>query len=131
MERKAFLLRRSLQANAVFSGLSGLVLLFAAGPISSLLGINQRAILIAIGVGLVLYAAGLLRNAQRAVPDPKEASIAVAMDLAWVVGSGIVIALGILTAAGNWVVAIVADIVLLFAILQFVGIRRLRRQTSA
>jgi len=83
---------------------------------------------IGIGIALLVYAAGLLLNARREQIKLQEAWLAVIMDAAWVVGSMILIFAGVLTTAGNWLVAIVADIVLLFAVLQFFGIRRLRQQ---
>ena len=47
------------------------------------------------------------------------------LDTAWVVGSAIVLVMGILTTAGNVAVAVVADVVLLLSVAQFVGLRRL------
>jgi hypothetical protein len=52
--------------------------------------------------------------------------LAIDGDLAWVVGSVIVVLLpGLsLTGAGKWATAITADVVLLFAIWQFYALRR-------
>ncbi|MGH7455699.1 MAG: hypothetical protein ACRENG_30365, partial [bacterium] len=61
----------------------------------------------------------------------QEAWLAVVLDAAWVIGSAILIFAGTLSTTGNWLVAIVADIVLLFAVLQFFGIRRLQQQQPA
>lgn len=123
----ATLLRRALRGNAAFSTASGLAFVAASGPIAATIGLEQPIVLIAIGLGLLVFAAGLIRNAARANVNRIEARLAVAGDLAWVLGSGVVIALGILTRTGNWAAAIVADVVLLFAILQLVGLRRLAR----
>ena len=57
------------------------------------------------------------------MPQRGEAAIAVALNIAWVVASLAVIAAGWLSAAGNWAVGLVADVVLIFAILQAVGLR--------
>ena len=54
-----------------------------------------------------------------------EARIAITLDFLWVVGTGILIALGILSTPGNWGTAVAADVVLFFAIVQYVGLRRL------
>ncbi len=125
------LLRRTLQANAAFSALSGIIAIAGAKPLSLLLGVNVSSLLIGMGAALLAYAAGLFLNARRENIKLQEAWLAVIMDAAWVVGSVILIFAGTLSTTGNWLVAIVADIVLLFAVLQLVGIRRLQRQQPA
>jgi hypothetical protein len=49
-------------------------------------------------------------------------------DLLWVVASYAILLAGrpALTTAGSWSVGILAEIVALFAVIQFVGLRRLR-----
>jgi hypothetical protein len=125
---KASILRRALQANGLFSALSGLTFIFAAKPLATLIGVSMPEILIGIGIALLGYAAGLFRNARREPINHTEAWIAVSLDMAWVAGSVVVIFAGVLTTTGNWIVAIVADIVLLFGLLQLWGLRRLRQQ---
>ncbi len=125
------LLRRSLTGNAVFSVLSSLALVAYWKPLAVLIGLERAGLLPVIGVSLLVYAAGLFRNAFRERVNASEAWTAVAMDLAWVVGSALVIALGPLSRTGNWVVAVVADVVLLFAVLQVAGIRRMQRAAMA
>jgi len=121
------LLRRALQANGLFSALSGVTPFSAAGPLSALLGPVEPVHLRILGAGLLAYAAGLFRNARRDSIRTGEAWLAVGLDGAWVLGSGGLLAAGGLTSAGNWTVAIVADFVLLFALLQFVGLCRIGR----
>ncbi len=125
------LLRRALQVNGIFSGLSGLAMIFASNQFALLLGLGQTGPLLGIGIALVLYAAGLLWNARRANINLKEAQLAVIMDFAWVAGSAIVIFTGMLSATGNWIVALVADVVLLFGVLQWLGIRKLQRASAS
>ena len=120
-------LRRALQANGLFSAVSGLVLLVAAEPISHLLGIPLPSVLMGIGVALLLYAAGLFRSAIQQSINHAEVWVAVVLNGAWVVGSGVLVLTGLLSATGNWLVALVADIVLLFAILQYYGLRKIKR----
>ena len=57
--------------------------------------------------------------------------LAIDGDLAWVLGSAIIIFLpsSSLSAAGKWAVAIVADIVLVFAIWQFFAMRAAQKST--
>jgi hypothetical protein len=120
------LLRRALKANGAFSALSGLILLVAARPLAALFGLHATGSLIGVGASLLVYATVLFRNALRAAVDPREASLAVILDLAWVAGSAVLIFAGVLSAAGNWTVAVLAEIVLCFAVLQFFGIRQMR-----
>jgi hypothetical protein len=125
------LLRRTLQANAAFSALSGIVSITGAQPLSQLLGVNVSSLLIGMGIALLGYAAILLVNARRENIKLQEAWLAVILDATWVIGSVILIFAGTLSTTGNWLVAAAADIVLLFAVLQFFGIRRLQRQQPA
>jgi hypothetical protein len=48
------------------------------------------------------------------------------LDIAWVTGSILLLASGLvpLSTARKWSIAILADIVALFALLQFIGLRR-------
>jgi len=121
------LLRRALLANCVFSGLSGIILLFGSNRLSGLFGLHMPTILLAAGgVLLLVYAAALLLNARRVTVCQTEASLAVLLNIAWVVGSVGLLFVGSLSTVGNWTVTIAANIVLLFAVLQFYAIRRLR-----
>jgi hypothetical protein len=120
------LLRRALLANCVFSGLSGIILLFGSNRLSELFGLHIPTILIGAGVLLLVYAAALFLNARRVTVCQIEASLAVLLNIAWVVGSVGLLFVGSLSTVGNWTVTIAANIVLLFAVLQFYAIRRLR-----
>ncbi len=125
------LLRRTLQANAAFSALSGIIAIASAKPLSLLLGVNVSSLLIGMGIALLAYAAVLFLNARRENIKLQEAWLAVVLDAAWVIGSAILIFAGTLSTTGNWLIAIVAKIVLIFAVLQFFGIRRLQQQKPA
>ena len=124
---KSKFLRRSLQGNAAFSFLSGFVFIVAREPLSAFLGLTYPTLLVGVGVSLMLFAAGILRNSVREAINQTEALITVILDTGWVVGSIILLFSGILTHAGNWAVAVVADIVLGFALLQLYGLRRMRQ----
>ena len=127
---RAQLLRRALRANGIFSITSGTAFILAARPIANLIGIDYPVVIAGIGLSLAFFAVALFYNAARSEVGRLGAALAVACDLAWVAGGGVVIALGILITSGNWAVALIADIVLLFAIFQFVGLRRLTRIPS-
>ncbi len=122
-------LRRVLQANGIFSGLSGVAFILGARPLAAFLGLTAPLILMGIGLGLLLYAAALFREAARESIDRQFVVAAIIMDAAWVVGSIILLLTGWVpfTLAGKWAIALVADLVAVFAGLQFYGLRRLNR----
>lgn len=122
------LLRNALRANAAFSALCATTILFLREPLSQSFGIGDSRILLAIALGLLPFAVGLLRNSMLETIDIREARIATALDLAWVAGSVAVLLSGVLTSSGNWAVVAVADIVGLCAIAQFLGVRRIEQQ---
>lgn len=119
------LLRRALRANALFSAGGGLLLIFGARPLATFVGVNAPPVLALTGVVLVGYAAWLAWSAAREPLDQRVGAVAVALDAAWVVASVLVLANGWLplTTAGTWAVAIIADIVAVFALVQFYALR--------
>ena len=119
-------LRRSLQLDGVASGLCGAVLLFAAQPISTLFGLSTSGVARVVGGLLLVYAAALLWNASRLTVSRGETLLAVVLNAAWVLGSLVVVVDGPLTLIGSAAVAAVAAAVLGFAVLEVLGLRRLR-----
>lgn len=120
-------LRRVLQSNMVFSALCGLLLTVDAAPLSQWLGLPAAWPLVMIGVGLFGFAGLLYQIARQSPLDLRQANIIFWLDVAWVVGNALLLVTGWapLTTAGWWAVLLVADVVALFAILEFVGMRRL------
>ena len=128
------LLRRTLWGNAIFSVISGAVLVAFAGPFAALAteaplsvgGLDLAIVFELLGVGVMVFGAlaGWAASCE-ALPRGWARTIFVA-DVAWVAGSALVLllpapwsAIGI---AGIVVVAlIVADI----AVLEYLGLRRL------
>jgi len=121
------LLRSSLRANAGFSLLSGLVFSLGSESVARFLGSADPILVSSVGINLLGFAALLLYVASREVVPLAIAMAIVWADLAWVIATVPVVALGLLSSAGAWVAAGIADIVLIFAALQFLGIRRARR----
>ena len=128
-DRTTFL-RRSLHLDGVASALCGVLLLAGASPLSALMGLAGPGIARVVGALLVVYAAALLYNAARATVSRAEALAAVVLNAAWVVGSALVILDGPLTVVGNLAVAAVAAAVLLFTMLEVVGLTRLREMAG-
>jgi hypothetical protein len=119
-------LRRSLQLDGIASGLTGALLLFGAGPVSALIGLEAPGIARAIGALLAVYAAALLYNAGRARVSRGETLAVVVLNAGWVLASIAVIEFGPLTTLGNVAVAAVALAVVGFAVLEILGLRRLQ-----
>jgi hypothetical protein len=126
-ENKNSILHKAIRGNAVFCDLSGLVMLVFAKPLSGFLGLNNPTILVGIGITLFVWALMLFWGSIQVEVPRWLAWLAIEGDLGWVIGTIIVILLPSLnfTTAGKWTMAIVADIVLVFAIWQFVGLRRM------
>jgi len=126
-EEPACFLRKALMGNALFSTLSGFTILLAQGWVLRILGLPSSVNLLVLGAGLIVFAVTLVINARRQQVKKSDAWIAVCMDLAWVLGSYVLIFIVPFSTEGKWVVGVVAELVLLFAVLQFLGIRRIQK----
>ena len=124
------LLRTTFKANATFSAISAVVLLVGDGLVAALLGAyDALGPIHFVGLNLAVFAGFLFWLARRDRISPAITGAVIAADLLWVVASWIAIGSGMTRGQGSWVVGIVADIVLLFAIFQYVGLRRQQRAT--
>jgi hypothetical protein len=121
------LLRLALTCNASFSVLSGLLIIFADRRIVHFLGLPQGNSLLALGISLLAFAVFLLFSARRKVVSVAQAKIIVLMDILWVVGSYALLFVAPFSLGGKWLVGIVAEFVLAFAIAQWFGIRNIRK----
>jgi hypothetical protein len=130
-EERACLLRKALLGNALFSAVSGLTILFAQGWVLRILGISNRVSLVILGIGLIVFAATLVVNALRQTVKTSDAWMAVLMDAAWVLASYVLIFVAPFSREGKWVIGVVAELVTLFAVLQFIGIRRIQKVSSS
>lgn len=126
-ERGAPLLVRALRANGVFSGLSGVILIIAAPALAPIAGIPWPTAITVTGFLLLPFGFALWRLAGRSDLQPALGQVAVILDVLWVAGSMALLLGGWLplTIAGKWIIALLADVVGLFAVLQFLGLRRL------
>lgn len=119
------LLRRTLQANGVFSSVSGIALVAGAVPITSFLGLSSPLVLVAIGALILIYAVSLFAAAARRTIDRQTGFLYASIDGAWVLGSVVLLLTNWVpfTAAGKWTVGLAACIVAVFAGLQYIGAR--------
>ena len=127
IEERHGLLKRALIGNAMFSGLSGAAILLANRWLVKFLGLPDKVSLAILGVSLIVYATVLWFNARRPKIRITDAWVAVVMDAVWVLGSYTMILVIPFSLAGKWVVALVAELVLAFAVWQWLGIRRIRK----
>ena len=123
---KSDLLRRSLQGDGLFEVIVGVSFIAGAKPLASWSGLDAPAILVELGIGMVLYGAWLFRIATQQPINHRAALTAASLNAAWVVGMLPILLAGWLplTSAGWWVVALITDVVAVFAILQFYGVWR-------
>jgi hypothetical protein len=128
----ARLLRRALQSDAILSAASGSGLLLAAEPVARLLGLGISWPIALLGADLLLFGAWVGYEAWQPELRVRRARLILALDIAWVVASALVLALDLwaFTVAGKWAVAAVADVVALVALAQYLGLRRLRGQND-
>ncbi len=122
------LLRVALLANSTFSAICGIAMSTAAYPLTSLLGVDNAGIVAVVGGLLVVFAAILGYIARRPATYTGLVITAVGLDLLWVVGTGLLIAIGVFNVTGVWIMALIAEVVLVFAILQALGLRQVQRR---
>lgn len=122
------LLRNAFRANALFSGIGGALAILDANLLVAFMGTGTTFIYIALGADLLLYALLLIYFSSQATINKRFAWFAVVADSLWVVGSAIILLTNMfdISVNGKWLVLILADIVLVSAIAQYVGIRRIR-----
>ena len=120
-------LRRVLKGNALFSGLSAIVFLSAAGPLSQFTGIEPAAVFVVLGLGFIPFAAFTFFTARQPEINSHFARTIMVLDALWVMGSLVILFSGWppLTTAGKWFVGLTAEAVAILALLEYIGIRRL------
>ena len=121
------LLRNTLRADAAVCAVAGIDLVAFSGMAADLLGLQPGPTLPIVGIGLLAYAAYLVVASRREPLSLTEAWACATGDLAWIVVSAALIAFGPLSSTGNWIVGMVAVVVLAFAELKMLGIRRIRQ----
>jgi hypothetical protein len=118
-------LRRAILADAIFSGISAVVLALGAGMLAPLLNLPE-ALLRETGLFLVAYAALVGWLGTRSSMPKLLVAIVIAGNAAWTLGSIALLFSGAVTPnlLGEAVVAIQAVATGVFAELQYIGLRR-------
>jgi O-antigen/teichoic acid export membrane protein len=126
------LLRATLTVNAVSSGLCGAALLAGAAPLAALFGLEGPGSLAVFGALLAAFALYVWR-ARKEPLDRRHGWAIFVMDVGYVAAS-VAFLVGwpsVLSPLGRVATALVADLVAVFAVLEYVGLRRLRRVAAA
>jgi hypothetical protein len=127
----ASFLRKSLRGNAIFSILSGLTFVAASGTVAQIVGAVTPIEVVVVGAQLLLFAGALLFLASRPEVSARLAIGVIVADLLWVIGTIGVVYAELLTSSGAVLVIVIADIVLLMAILQSIGVRKMTQAKGA
>jgi len=95
------------------------------------MGLASGSILLAVGVGLVIFAADVAWVATRDNLNRSYATTIAIADVIWVVGSVVILVGGWVefATAGKWTVAVIADIVGRFGFLEFYGLMKWKQQS--
>jgi hypothetical protein len=121
------IIRRILYGNAIFSGVSGLLFVFASKPIADYIGLDTTLAILIIGIGLAGYAALIYLNAARPQISRLFVLTAIIGDSTWVLLSIILLLTTWVpfSLEGKWAIGIIAAIVDVFATLQFLEWRKM------
>ncbi len=125
------LLRIVLEVDSVISGIAGLGFLVFSSSIAAFLGVSPDAagIIAAVGAGFLAWAAALMYIATRSQVNRGAVWAVIAGNAIWVLGSLLILIADPFTFSteGRWATLIIADVVLLFGIGQYIGLRRLNK----
>lgn len=111
-------LRLAVRTNAAFCSLSGAAIAAFSGVLPGRLGAGSSGFYLGLGLFLVLYGVQLFFLSRRERIRRLEGILVVAGDAAWVAGSAVVAAAGILTPTGVALVLATAAVVGGFAVWQ-------------
>lgn len=125
----ANMLGKVLRADGAFALFSGLILFLGAKPIAVLIELSQPLALSILGVVLLSYASMLFFVAGRPI-EQAGARLAIILNVSWVVASytGLLLGWFPVNGAGKWAIALIAEAVAIFAILEFIALRRATKE---
>ncbi len=120
-------LKNVLLVNALTSGATGLGLIAFATPIAILFGISEPTPVIEVGIFLVVFAILVFREGRRTIYNLSMVKLIIALDIAWVLVSTLIVLLQLfnLTPLAYFAISAVALWVAGMAFLQINGMKRL------
>ena len=129
MSSNSSLLKNALFVDSVLSFISGAVLLLFSKAIAGFLGLSASWIIPVVGVICLAYGIEIYLAARAEPVKIGIARFAAYGNLAGALGIAVLIFANLVpfTTAGKWTVALAADAVLVLAIFQYVGLRRLAK----
>lgn len=129
MSKNSSLLQNALFVDSVISLISGVAALLFSKAIANFLGITTSWIILTFGVVAVVYSIGIFLAARAEPVHLGVARLAAYGNLVGALGIAALVFANVmpLSIAGKWTVALLADAVLVLAIFQHVGLRRLAR----
>ena len=121
------LLKNALLIDSVVSFITGMAFLLFSRAIAGFLGLSASWIVLVIGLIAIVYSIEIYLAARAEPVHMGLARFAAYGNLVGALGIAVLIFANLVpfTTAGKWAVAIVADAVLVLAIFQHVGLRRL------
>ncbi len=121
-------LQLSLLANALFSSITGLLLILFPTGAATIFSTTNSTVFLIIGIALLLFAGTVFLEVKR--QRPKAVRFIIIQDMAWVAGSlGVVLLRPFsISASGYWIIGIIALIVLAFAVVQYLGMKDIRTE---
>ncbi len=125
MINPSLLLRRALQADAIFSGVAALMFVFGAGLLASLTNLPET-FLLNTGLVLVVYAALVGYLGTRSMMSKAAVWAVIAVNAIWAIDSFILLVSGWVSPnlLGQALIVMQAVAVGVFAELQFIGLRK-------
>jgi hypothetical protein len=117
-------LQKALTSNAIFSAISGLILILFHKPIAQVFAMDNTTLFWVLGIALLYFAVTIWYESKK--QRPTFVQWIIFQDMVWVVGSAYLLwvqPFGI-SKMGNILIGVVADIVLLFAVLQYLGLKK-------
>lgn len=124
-------LRQSLRGNAFFSTASGLIFTLASGAIAEFLGGTPAILVAVVGGQLLLFAGALFWLASRPEISTQLVIAVIVADILWVLGTIVIVYVDLFTRDGAALAIVLASVVLLLAILQSIGVRRMSGSETA
>ncbi|WP_353779100.1 hypothetical protein [Winogradskyella sp. 3972H.M.0a.05] len=120
-------LQKALTINAIFSGLSGVILVITSTYIAQLFKVENNTPFWIIGLALIFFSGTIVYEIKRLKPSGVLSIII--QDIIWVIGSIVLLMFQPfeISKTGNAIIAIIAFIVLLMAIHQAVALKKSSR----
>lgn len=114
-------LKKYLMINSAFSALSGLLLTFASTFINTLFEISNSIVVPIIGINLLIFSLMVYYVAVRHLKTPSLVHLITTLDIAWVIGSAVIIGFQLfsLSLIGYVTIGIVAVWIAYLAWMQF------------